>query len=108
MKKWIIFLLILSLIMLPVTVYAQDYEGGYQENEKPDLWMCLLGSVVVGFVVALIATGVMRKNLKSVGFQRAAKAYVRPGSMKLLRVQDIFLYSHVSRIKKPEPSNSRK
>ena len=75
----------------------------YKEGEEfPWLWIAI-GSLILGLIVALIATGSMRKKLKSVKPQRAAANYIRPGSMELSRVQDIFLFAHVSRIRKPDP-----
>lgn len=78
----------------------------YYNGEPFAFWPCLLGSLVAGLIIALIATGVMCSKLKSVKSQRAAANYVRPGSMQLTQSADLFLYSHVSRVKKPENNGS--
>lgn len=65
----------------------------------------LLTALVVGFVVALIVTGVMKSKLKTVYSQPAAAEYVRNGSMQLTDSRELFLYTHVTRQKR-EKSNS--
>lgn len=59
----------------------------------------LLIALGIGFLVALIVTGIMKGKLKTVGF-RSAGYYVRDGSFKLTESRDLFLYSHVSRQKR--------
>lgn len=56
----------------------------------------LLVSIVVGLVAALVATFVMRSNLKSVRIQSGAREYVKPGSVFLTRSSDIYLYSTIT------------
>lgn len=96
-----IFLLILVLCLCTVTVFAatSQTEEGLTYVQK-----CLIGSLIFGFVVALIITLVMKSKLKSVRSQRAAANYERPGSMHLTCSRDLYLYSTVTRIKKPEPN----
>lgn len=62
-------------------------------------------SVGVGFVIALIVTGVLKGQLKSVRFQPAAKDYLVPGSLNVTTSRDIFLYRNVSRRAKPKESS---
>jgi len=91
------------------TVFADECKKAidvYHNGEPFEFWPSLIGSVVVGLIIALVATGVMRSKLRSVKRQRAATNYVRPGSMQLTQSADLFLYSHVSRIKKPESNNN--
>lgn len=57
----------------------------------------LLISIVIGVVVALIVTGIMRSQLKSVRPQRAASQYMIQGSMRVTESRDMFLYRHVDR-----------
>lgn len=60
-----------------------------------------------GFVIALIVTGVMAGQLKTVGSKRAADNYVKPGSMQLTKRSDLFLYHRVSRRARPTGNGSR-
>ncbi len=66
----------------------------------------LIIALVIGFVVAFIATGVMRSKLKSVRFQPAATAYTKPDSMRVTVANDLFLYRTVHRTKKAKESSS--
>ena len=81
--------------------YINGHESGYPFDWGPTL----LISLIVGLVVALIVTTIMKAQLKSVRANDTATEYVRYGSMNVRVSRDIFLYRHVSRIKKPE-SNS--
>lgn len=47
-------------------------------------------------VAALVVTGFMRGQLKTVRRKAAASDYVRPGSMNVAYANDVFLYSHVT------------
>ena len=68
--------------------------------------MSLLVSLAIGFVVALIATGIMRAKLRSVRTQSAAREYIKPGSMQLTRSTDLFLYRTMDRRRKPQNTSS--
>ena len=63
--------------------------------------ICLL----VGIVVAFIAVGAMKAQLKSVGSQSAAANYIRSGSMVITEQEDLFLYRNVSRTPRPKNNN---
>lgn len=60
----------------------------------------------VGLVVALIATAVMKGELKSVRAKAGAFDYQTPGSLQLTESSDLFLYRNVSRIARPQNSGS--
>lgn len=62
--------------------------------------------IVIGLVGALLIVGSMKAQLKTVRKQTAAANYVRKGSMQLATQQDLFLYSKVDRVKKPEKDSS--
>ena len=63
-------------------------------------------ALVIGLVTALIVTGVMKGQLKSVAPQRDATDYVRQGSMKLTNQRDLFLYRDVHRTERPKETSS--
>ena len=71
-----------------------------------DFGMSLLISIVIGFAVAFIATGIMRSRLRSVRAQTGAREYTVPGSMQLTRANDLFLYRTLNRRHKPQQSSS--
>lgn len=83
------------------------YEIRVETNGVPfNFGMSLLISLVIGFVVALIATGIMAAKLRSVRSQSAAREYVKPGSMHIKRSTDLFLYRTMDRRRKPQESSS--
>ena len=63
-------------------------------------------ALVIGLVTALIVTGVMKSQLKSVAPQQDATSYVRQGSMKLTNQRDLYLYRDVHRTERPKESSS--
>lgn len=62
----------------------------------------LIISVVIGFVAALIVTGVMKGKLKSVRSQAAAASYMKQGSLAITDSRDMFLYRQVTRTRKAQ------
>lgn len=62
--------------------------------------------LVIGLVLALIVTGVMRGKLKTVRKQDTANSYTKPGSMRVTHSTDLFLYRNVTRVKKVQNSSS--
>lgn len=65
-----------------------------------------LVSIIFGLVVALVTVGFMLFRMKTSRAQRNATSYIRRGSYRLTRDHDYFLYSRVSKTRKPEPSSS--
>lgn len=65
----------------------------------------LLISLLIGLVAALIVTGIMAGQLKTVRPKGSATDYVRSGSMELTRSADLFLYRRVDRQRR-QTSNS--
>lgn len=73
----------------------------YREAGSPDLTL----SVILGLVIAIISVGAMAFSMNSKRPQRSASGYLNRGSFRLLRNQDMFLYSNVTKTRKPEPQN---
>lgn len=65
----------------------------------------LIKCLVIGLVIALIVTSVMRGQLKTVRKQDTANQYVKSGSMHVTHATDLFLYRNVSRVKKAQNSS---
>lgn len=87
-----------------------EYQVNGEINGFPFPFAKNLGiSVVIGFVIALIATGIMKGKLKSVRKQLAATEYTKQGSMRVTTKNDLFLYRTVDRRKKESssPGSSR-
>lgn len=67
----------------------------------------LLVAFVTAFIIALIATGIMRVQLKTVYSQSKADDYIEQGSMQLTKKNDLFLYSHIDRRKRVENNSTK-
>lgn len=67
---------------------------------------CLAVSFAAAFIIALIVTGVMRSQLRTVRSRAAADNYIRQGSMQLTKKNDLFLYRHIDRRKRAENTGS--
>ncbi len=67
-------------------------------------------NIIVSAIIALgggfLVTGIMRGQLKSVGFKSNASDYVRKGSFKVTERNDFFLYRKVDRREKPKDNNN--
>ncbi len=82
------------------------YINGYI-NGFPFKWkMTLVVSLAVGLVAAFTVTSVMKGQLKSVRANNTATEYVKRGSMNVTLARDIYLYRHISRMKKPDHDSS--
>jgi len=83
-----------------------EYQINGEINGFPfDYTTNLLISLGVGIVAALIVTGVMKGQLKSVEKQFAAAEYTKKDSMQVTASTDLFLYSVVDRRKKESESS---
>ena len=82
--------------------FAQLCEEFIVQATTFDFGTKLIIAVVIGLVAALIVTGVMKAQLKTVRQQARADAYIAPGGLELTNSRDIFLYSHISRREKPK------
>lgn len=67
----------------------------------------LIVSVVIGFVIALIVTGGMKGQLKTVRSRSEATDYTKPGSFQVNESRDLFLYRNVSRREKVKEESSQ-
>ena len=67
----------------------------------------LVIALVIGFIIALIYTGSLKGQLKSVQAQRAAANYVKNGSMNITNSRDFFLYRRVDRTEKSSSSDDK-
>ncbi len=68
----------------------------------------LVIAVVIGFVTALIVTGIMRLGLHSVYSQLKADSYMKRDTLRLTKEYELFLYKKVSRTEKPKESSQPK
>ena len=86
-------------------IYETTNYGSYQDydsNEGSSNILLNLGiCLAIGFLIALIITGIMRGQLKSVRHQSGASDYVKAGSLNITNRQDLFLYREIRKVEKP-------
>ena len=79
-----------------------SYDSGKEPfNILMNLGICL----AIGFVIALIVTGIMKGKLKSVHAQSGASDYVKAGSLNVTHRQDLFLYREIRKVEKPKSND---
>ena len=84
---------------------GEPYDVDHMPKEPlSPIWFGI--SFIVGLGGALLVVGVNKSELKSVGKQNEAQNYVRPGSMRVTKRSDLFLYRKVTRTEKPQPKSS--
>lgn len=85
-----------------------SYEPGtdddiiYYPEDPPGFWDVFPTSLLIGAVVALITVLIMRSSMNTVRKQSSASAYKAYEGCRLVRQQDIFLYSTLSRTRRPQ------
>lgn len=90
-----------------VTAAREGHSYDVDNMPHEPLSIMYLGlALVIGLVTALIVTGVMKSQLKSVAPQQDATSYVRQGSMKLTNQRDLYLYRDMHRTERPKESSS--
>ncbi len=81
---------------------GEPYDVDHLPKEPFEPVLTLILALFISFVISLIVTGSMKGKLKSVHSRPEADSYVKNGSVKLTKVNDLFLYSHVERREKPK------
>lgn len=81
--------------------YLDGHINGFPFDAGTTLLTCLIVGLIIGLIVALVLKG----QLKSVRTQDRATVYVKPGSMQVTVLSDLYLYRNVTRVKK-ESNNS--
>ena len=68
------------------------------------IWILL--SIIIGFIIASIIVGGMKRKLKTVRPQNSANSYLKEGSLDLTESSDLFLYNTVTRTEIPKDDDS--
>lgn len=96
----------------PVDGYADtsgDYYHGDQEDVvyyEEEVTPSLLLALMTGAIVAGIAVLIMRLCMNTKRLQSGASDYLKAGSFRIGRQQDLFLYSNVSKTRRPKETNN--
>lgn len=97
-----------STYLTELDTYFEAYEEGSpidKEVTPLDMIPVVLISLVLGLIVAAIVIWFMTRSMNTARAQRSAQSYVTPGSFDLRNRQDIYLYSHTSRVRRAESSS---
>lgn len=92
--------------------YSGDYYHGTQEEvvyhsrPAPTFPSVLPGSLLFGVIAAAVTVLMMRTTMNTKKKQHHAGAYLNRGSFKLSLRQDLFLYSNVKKIRRPDPPST--
>ena len=62
-------------------------------------------SLAIGLLVGLIVLGSLKSQLKTVHQATTARNYAVPGSFRLRRINELYLYSSVTQTAKPQPTD---
>ena len=99
--------LAVSLMFSCVCFVSFAADGDAASKSGGNIFVHILIALAIGFVVALIVTGVMRSKLKSVRPNNSAANYTRDGSFDVAESREIFLYKKTqqTRIQKDNDNN---
>ena len=97
----------------PIDGYA-DYSGSYYHGDREDVVYyeeesspSILLSMCVGLVIAAVALLIMRAGMNTRRRQPNASSYLKNGSLDIHTLQDMFLYSSVTKTRRAESSSNR-
>lgn len=85
---------------------GEPYDTGNMPEEPFNVAWNILVAFVIGLVVAVIVTGIMKKQLKTVQLKSEANNYVKANSMIVTENRDLFLYNQVSRRARPKETDN--
>lgn len=74
----------------------------YPQRQEPGFFTVFFTSLLIGLAAGGIALWIMRTQMKTVRRQAGAQSYITPNSASVTRMQDIYLYSNVSKIARPQ------
>lgn len=85
---------------------GEPYDVGNLPKGPFPLVRNLLISLGIGLVAALVMTGKMRGELKTVNLQAKAANYVKGGSLKITQSKELFLYTQMNRQAREKKTSS--
>jgi uncharacterized protein len=78
----------------------------YRELTPDEVLFIIAIAILIGALAGLVTVLIMRAGMKTAVFQHGAKEYIVNGSYDLKNRQDIFLYSHVTKVRRSSDSSS--
>lgn len=74
----------------------------YEQDTSPNFVVSLL----IGIITATVTVLIMRGSMNTKRTQHSASGYLKAGSFRLKRRQDLFLYSNVSKVRRQQNNTS--
>lgn len=88
-----------------IEVFINESDSLVEDELSFNLGGSLITSLIIGLIIAFIATSVMKGKLKSVHYQSGAAGYIKNGSLNITDSRDIFLYTQVTRRARPKSTS---
>ncbi len=82
------------------------YDVGNMPKDDFSVLFNIVVCLIIGIAVGFISVSAMKSNMKNVKMQSAAGTYLINGSLEIGESKDTFLYSNVTKIRKPDPPSS--
>ncbi len=96
-KLYFLFLLLAFCALLALAASAAD--GSSAASEVNPVLVGVIVGVAAGLVSAGVALFFMCRSMNTVRKEKSADGYIADGSFELEECRDVFLYSHVTRIR---------
>lgn len=99
---------VIRFVSLSIEKMGNNDTTSYIVNGKTssDVLKTVAVSLVIGIVIGLIVALIMKSGMKTVKQQSSASGYMIRDSFNLKKDKDRFLYSRVTKVKKPDESSS--
>lgn len=85
---------------------GDPYDRHNLPKDPFDVTTSIVFSLIVGVIVAIIATSIMKGQLNTVHSKTRAQEYVVPGTLNIRRSRDFFLYRTINRRPRPKDTGS--
>lgn len=90
-----------------MVTYLGDVETMYSGKISSGNWsFIIIASAVVGVIVGAVVLYILYKGMKKVHIATEANDYIVPGSFKVRRSRDYYLYSTVTRVRRDDDNHS--
>lgn len=90
--------------------YYEDYAGADSERRAgmKGVLIVLIISLILGFLFAGIPMSGLKRQMRPVMLKAEAHDYLKPGSKKITKSRDAFLYNTITRVPKPKQNAGSK
>jgi len=83
-------------------------DGGEKSFTAQDILTAAFISLLIGAVIALIICLIMKSFMKTANSKYTASDYIRKNSFNITRSRDIFIYSRITKKRRPKEDDRRR